>query len=141
VRMDAAFRTVSVLSAQSIRLGATQDRRGRAGEIVAIGNNDAWTLGRSLTVTGPGVGAVVAYVTIAILLFEISTHLAVVVLCGVLVLALILGPALGPLQAAGASYRGQLGALTGRIVDIIGGLSVLNGLGGKDVHAARFRRE
>ncbi|CAM3483209.1 ABC transporter ATP-binding protein [Occultella aeris] len=140
VRMDAAFRTVSTLAAQSIRLGAAQQRRGRAGEVVAIGTVDAWTLGRSLTVTGPGVGAAVAYVVIAVLLFQISTLLAVVVLCGVPVLALILGPALGPLQAVGAQYRAQQGALTGRIVDIIGGLTVLNGLGGKEVYADRFRQ-
>lgn len=139
VRMDAAFRTVSMLSDQSIRLGARQPR-GRTGEVVAIGSSDAWTLGRSLTVTGPGVGAAVAYVVIAVLLFQISTLLAVVVICGVPVLALILGPALGPLQAAGATYRGQQGALTARIVDIIGGLSVLNGLGGKEVYADRFRQ-
>lgn len=141
VRMDAAFRTVSVLSAQSIRLGATQERRGRAGEVVAIGNTDSWTLGRSLTVTGPGVGAVVAYLVIAVLLLQISTLLAVVVLCGVPFLALILGPALGPLQAAGTRYRQQQGALTGRIVDVIDGLSVLNGLGGKKLYADRVRRE
>ena len=141
VRMDAAFRTVSVLSAQSIRLGATQDRRGRAGEVVAIGNVDAWTLGRSLTVTGPGVGAVFGYAAIAVLLFQISTLLAVVVLCGVPFLALILGPVLGPLQAAGTEYRRQQGVLTGRIVDVIDGLSVLNGLGGKNVYADRVRRE
>ena len=141
VRMDAAFRTVSVLAAQSIRLGATQERRGRAGEVVAIGNADAWTLGRSLTVTGPGVGAVFAYVAIAVLLLQISTLLAVVVLCGVPFLALILGPALGPLQAAGTEYRRQQGALTGRIVDVIDGLSVLNGLGGKNLYADRLRRE
>ncbi|MBZ2198881.1 ABC transporter transmembrane domain-containing protein [Occultella gossypii] len=140
VRMDAAFRTVSTLAAQSIQLGAAQQRRGRAGEVVAIGSVDAWTLGRSLTVTGPGVGAAVAYVVIAVLLFQISTLLAVVVLCGVPVLALILGPALGPLQTVGAEYRAQQGALTGRIVDIIGGLTVLNGLGGKEVYADRFRQ-
>ena len=31
--------------------------------------------------------------------------------------------------------------MTGRIVDIIGGLTVLNGLGGKEIYADRFRQE
>ena len=141
VRMDAAFRTVSVVTAQTVRLGASSVRQSRTGEVVAIGAGDAWTIGRSLTVTGPGVGAVLAYVVIAVLLFRVSVLLAVVVLAGVLVLAFILGPALGRLRKVGAAYRSRQGALTGRIVDIIGGLSVLNGLGGKEVYAARFREE
>ncbi len=139
VRMDAAFRTVSVVTAHAVRLGATQHRRSRAGEAVAIGMVDASTLGRSLTVTGPGVGAVLAYAVIAVLLFQVSALLAVVVLGGVFVLALMLGPAVGSLEKVGAVYRGQQGVLTGRIVDIIGGLSVLNGLGGKEAYAGRFR--
>lgn len=56
VRMDAAFRTVSAVTDQALRLGATLDQRTRAGEVVAIGTGDVWTIGRSLTVTGPGVG-------------------------------------------------------------------------------------
>jgi len=141
VRMDAAFRTVSVVTAQAVRLGATPAQQSRTGEVVAIGVGDVWTIGRSLTVTGPGVGAALAYVVIAVLLFRVSVLLAVVVLVGVLVLALILGPAMGRLQNVGASYRSQQGVLTGRIVDIIGGLTVLNGLGGKDVYARRFCEE
>jgi ABC-type bacteriocin/lantibiotic exporter with double-glycine peptidase domain len=82
-----------------------------------------------------------AYVVIAVLLFQVSGLLAAVVLGGVPVLALILGPALGRLQNVAASYRSQQGVLTGRIVDIIGGLTVLNGLGGKEIYASRFRQE
>ena len=141
VRMDAAFRTVSLVDAQAIRLGAALAERSRTGEVLAIGVGDVWTMGRSLTVTGPGVGAALAYVVIALLLFQVSALLAVVVLAGVPVLALILGPALGRLQQVGAPYRSQQSVLTGRIVDIIGGLSVLNGLGGKEAYAARFRAE
>lgn len=141
VRMDAAFRTVSVVTAQAVRLGDALGRRSRAGEVVAIGIGDVWTIGRSLTVTGPGVGAALAYVVIAVLLFRVSPPLAVVVVAGVPVLVLVLGPALGRLQRAGTEYRGQQGLLTGRIIDIIGGLSVLNGLGGKQVYADRFRQQ
>ena len=53
--------------------------RARTGEVVAIGGGDAWTIGRSLTATGPGVGAVLAYAVIAVLLLRISVLLAVVV--------------------------------------------------------------
>ena len=113
----------------------------RTGEVVAIGGGDAWTIGRSLTATGPGVGAVLAYAVIAVLLLRISVLLAVVVLAGVPIMALIVGPALGRLQRVGTTYREQQGRLTGGIVDIVAGLSVLNGLGGKGVYADRFRTE
>ena len=141
VRMDAAFRTVSEVNAHAVRLGASLARRARTGEVVSIGGGDAWTIGRSLTVTGPGVGAVLAYAVVAVLLLRISVPLAVVVLAGVPVLALIVGPAVGRLQEVGTPYREQQGRLTGRIVDIIAGLAVLNGLGGKNVYADRFRTE
>ena len=141
VRMDAAFRTVSEVNAHAVRLGAMLPRRSRTGEVVTIGGGDAWTIGRSLTVTGPGVGAALSYAVIAVLLLQISVLLAVVVLAGVPVLALILGPAVGRLQKVGTPYRERQGLLTGRIVDIVAGLSVLNGLGGKGVYADRFRVE
>ena len=141
VRMDAAYRTVAEVHAHAVRLGATLARRARAGEVVAIGSSDAWTIGRSLTVTGPGVGAVLAYGVIAVLLWRISALLAVVVLAGVLVLALVIGPALRRLQQVGTPYRTQQGRLTGRIVDIVAGLDVLNGIGGKASYADRFRAE
>lgn len=141
VRMDAAFRTMSQVSAHTVHLGATLTRRVRTGEVVAIGSGDAWVIGRSLTATGPGVGAVLAYVVIAVLLLRISVLLAVVVLAGVPVLALVLGPALGRLQAVGTPYREQQGRVTGRVVDVVAGLGVLNGLGGKRVYADRIRAE
>jgi ABC-type bacteriocin/lantibiotic exporter with double-glycine peptidase domain len=141
VRMDAAFRTVSEVNAHAVRLGATLTARSRTGEVVTIGGADAWTIGRSLTATGPGVGAALAYAVIAVLLLHISVLLAVVVLAGVPVLAMILGPAVGRLQKVGTPYREQQGLLTGRVVDIIAGLSVLNGMGGKGIYADRFRAE
>ena len=98
VRMDAALRTVSEVHAHGIRLGDAMARRALTGEVVAIGGGDAWTIGRSLTATGPGVGAVLAYAVIAVLLLRISVPLAVVVLAGVPVLALVVVPATGRLR-------------------------------------------
>ncbi|MGI3783460.1 MAG: ABC transporter transmembrane domain-containing protein [Janthinobacterium lividum] len=141
VRMDAAHRTVAEVNAHAVRLGASLWRRTRTGEVVAIGGGDAWTIGRSLTATGPGVGTVVAYGVIAVLLLRISVLLAVVVLAGVPLLVVLVGPALGSLQKVGAPYREQQGRLTSRIIDIVAGLRVLNGLGGKTAYAERFRAE
>jgi ABC-type bacteriocin/lantibiotic exporter with double-glycine peptidase domain len=65
--------------------------------------------------------------------------LAAVVLAGVPVLALALGPLLGRVQAAGLRYRTRQGALAAQLVDVVTGLRILNGLGGKDGHLARYR--
>ncbi|MEU1616431.1 ABC transporter ATP-binding protein [Streptomyces sp. NPDC005722] len=141
VRMDASFRTVRVTVAHATRLGATLRRRVTAGEVVAIGMSDVQAIAQSLTVTGPGVGAVVAYVVVALLLLSISPLLAAVVLAGVPLLAVTVGPLLHRLQGVGAGYREQQGALTARLVDMVTGLRVLSGLGGKEAYAARYRRD
>ncbi|MFI7540393.1 ABC transporter transmembrane domain-containing protein [Actinoplanes sp. NPDC049599] len=141
IRLDGGFRTVRAVIAHATRLGAALPRRIGAGEIVTIGIADVWVLAQALTVTGPGFGAVVAYVVVAALLLEISPLLAVVVLAGVPVLAIVVGPMLGRLQRAGARYRDHQGALADRLVDIMSGLRILNGLGGKEAYARRYRRD
>ncbi|MEV7865750.1 ABC transporter ATP-binding protein [Streptomyces sp. NPDC088124] len=141
VRMDATFRTVRVVVRQATTLGATLPHRITAGEVVTIGISDVIAMSQALTVTGPGVGAVLAYVVVAGLLMSVSPVLAAVVLLGVPLLAVVLGPLLGRLQGREAAYRERQGALAARFVDIVGGLRVLGGLGGKDVYAARYRHD
>ncbi|MFF0284655.1 ABC transporter transmembrane domain-containing protein [Streptomyces sp. NPDC005262] len=140
VRLDGAFRTVRVVVAQATRLGAALPRRATAGEIVTIGFGDVAMIANTLTVTGPGVGAVLAYVVVAALLLTVSPLLAVVVLLGVPLLAVLIGPLLGRLQGAESAYRDRRSSLAARFADIAGGLRVLNGIGGKDVYAERYRR-
>lgn len=140
VRMDAAFRTIRLVSDQAMVLGQGLGRQGRAGEVAAIGFTDSWAIGRSLTASGPGVGAVVTYVIIAILLLQVSPSLAAVILIGVPVLAVVVGPALSRLTRALLPYREQQAALTDRSLDIAGGLMVLNALGGKALFRDRFRQ-
>ncbi|WP_305784796.1 ABC transporter transmembrane domain-containing protein [Symbioplanes lichenis] len=141
IRLDAAYRTVRAVVRHATRLGAALPRRAGPGEVVTVGMADAWVLAQALTVTGPGLGAIVAYVIAAVLLFGISPLLAVVVLAGVPVLAAVVGPMLRRLQRAGTSYREQQGVLAERLLDIVGGLRVLNGLGGKELFARRYRAE
>ncbi|MFF7475906.1 ABC transporter transmembrane domain-containing protein [Streptomyces sp. NPDC008092] len=141
VRMDAYFRTVKVLVAQTVRLGAELSRRSDAGEVVTIGVGDVHTISQALTVVGPGVGAVVVYAVVAGLLLTISPLLTVVVLLGVPVVALFAGPLTRRLQGRETEYRERQRVLTARIGDLAGGLRVLNGLGGKGLFADAFRRD
>ncbi|AZM51546.1 ABC transporter [Streptomyces sp. WAC 01529] len=139
IRLDAYFRTVRVVVEHATRLGAALPRRVSAGEVVTIGHADVGVIGQTLTVTGPGVGAVFAYFVVAALLLSVSPLLAVVVLLGVPLLALLVGPFLGRLQGAETAYRDRQGALAAVLGDLVGGLRVLNGLGGKGVFTARYR--
>lgn len=141
VRMDANFRTVKVLVGHAVRLGAALPRRIGAGEVVTIGVGDVQTISQCLTVVGPGVGAVVAYLVIAGLLLSVSVPIAVVVLLGMPLVGVLVGPLLGRLQGAETEYRERQGVLTARIADLAGGLRVLNGLGGKGLVADAFHRD
>ncbi|MFC7817443.1 ABC transporter ATP-binding protein [Streptomyces sp. NPDC057367] len=141
VRMDANFRTVKVVVGHAARLGAALRRQVGAGEVVTIGVGDVQTISTSLTAVGPGVGAVVAYAAVGGLLLSVSTRLALVVLIGVPLLGVVLGPLMGRLQGRETEYRERQSVLTARIGDLAGGLRVLNGLGGKDLVADAFRRD
>ncbi|MGW5422181.1 ABC transporter transmembrane domain-containing protein [Streptomyces sp. NPDC003943] len=140
VRMDATFRTIQVVVAHSTRLGAELPRKVTAGEVASIGVGDVAQMSRTLTITGPGVGAVVAYLVAAALLLSVSVPLALVVLLGVPLLAVVVGPLLERLQGAESRYREQQGALTARLGDLVGGMRVLNGIGGKEMLAGRYLR-
>lgn len=141
VRMDANFRTVKVLIGHAVRLGAALPRRIGAGEVVTIGVGDVQTISQSLTVVGPGFGAIVAYLVIAGLLVSVSVPIAVVVLLGMPLVGVLVGPLLGRLQGTEREYRERQGVLTARIADLAGGLRVLNGLGGKGLVADAFHRD
>ncbi|MFF7951396.1 ABC transporter transmembrane domain-containing protein [Streptomyces griseorubiginosus] len=141
VRMDANFRTVKVVVGQAVRLGAALSRRTGAGEVVTIGVGDVQTIAQALTVVGPGVGACVAYLTVAALLVSVSPVLAAVVLLGIPAIVVLVGPFLSRLQGAETEYRNRQGVLTARIADLAGGLRVLNGLGGKSLVADAFHRD
>ncbi|MGW2572090.1 ABC transporter transmembrane domain-containing protein [Streptomyces sp. NPDC001537] len=141
VRMDANFRTVKVVVGQAVRLGAALPRQVGAGEVVTIGVGDVQTISQSLTVVGPGVGAVVAYLVVAAVLLSVSPLIAAVVLLGIPLIVVLVGPLLTRLQGAETEYRNRQGVLTARIADLAGGLRVLNGLGGKGLFADAFHQD
>ena len=141
VRLDANFRTVKVVVGHATRLGAALRRQVGTGEVVTIGVGDVQTISTSLTAVGPGIGAVVAYAAVGGLMLSVSTRLALVVLIGVPVLGVLLGPLMGRLQGRETEYREGQAVLTARIGDLAGGLRVLNGLGGKGLVADAFRRD
>ncbi|WCN79735.1 ABC transporter ATP-binding protein [Micromonospora sp. LH3U1] len=138
IREDAKARSAEVLLRQLSRIGAALPRRVAAGEVATVGGSDINWTAQVLTLTGPGVGAVVAYGVIAVVLWSISPMLALCVLLGVPVVGLVVGPLLRRLESAESVYRRQQGALTARSGDIVAGLRVLAGVGGRDLFTRRY---
>ncbi len=140
IRNDAGYRTVQVVVRHAVRVGAELPRRVTSGEVVSIGATDLDRISRTMTSTGPGVGAIITYAVVAVLLVSISPLLAAVVLVGVPLFVLSIGPLLNRLRSTESTYREHQGALTARAGDIVAGLRVLCGIGGKDRFAERYRR-
>ncbi|MEO5851542.1 MAG: ABC transporter ATP-binding protein [Nocardioides sp.] len=137
----AAYRTVQLVGRQSVHLGGTLPRKVSTGEVVAIGTSDLSHIGQVMDVTARFAGAIVSFLLVSVILLSTSTTLGLVVLVGVPLLMLLVGPLLRPLQDRSAHQRHLMGHLSNTASDIVGGLRVLRGIGGEQVFLDRYRRE
>jgi len=139
--LTAAYRTVQLVGRQVSRLGARLPRRVSTGEVVAIGTTDISSIGHLMDVSARFSGAVASFVLVSVILLQTSVTLGLLVLIGVPVLMLLVGPILAPLQRRGAAQRELMGSLSNTASDIVSGLRVLRGIGGEQVFLERYRRE
>ena len=139
--LTAAYRTVQLVGRQATHLGGTLPRKVSTGEVVAIGTNDLSHIGGVMDVTARFAGAIVSFVLVAFILLQTSVTLGLVVLIGVPVLMMLIGPLLRPLNRRSAHQRHLMGELSNTASDIVGGLRVLRGIGGEEVFHDRYRRE
>lgn len=139
--LDAAYRTVQLVSRKASELGATLPKRVATGEVVSVGANDIAHVGNSVDVLGRAAGSVVAFLVVAAILLEASTTLGLVVLIGLPVLLVAIGPLLKPLQDRNLRARELQGELNKLASDIVAGLRVLRGIGGEEVFHRRYVRE
>jgi ABC-type multidrug transport system fused ATPase/permease subunit len=124
-----------------VHLGATLPRKVSTGEVVAIGTSDISHLGQVMDASARFSGAIVSFLLVSVILLQTSATLGLVVLVGVPVLMLLVGPLLAPLQRRSARQRELMGDLSNTASDIVGGLRVLRGIGGEQVFHDRYRRE
>jgi ABC-type multidrug transport system fused ATPase/permease subunit len=139
--LTAAYRTVQLVGRQAVNLGATLPKKVATGEVVAIGTNDLSHLGNAMDVTARAAGAVVSFLVVAVILLRTSVTLGLVVLVGVPLLLLAVGPLLKPLQRRNLAQREMMGQLSNLATDIVSGLRVLRGIGGERVFHDRYVRE
>lgn len=132
---------MQLVGRQAVHLGATLPRRVATGEVVAIGTNDLAHLGNAMDVTARAAGAVVSFLVVAAILLGTSMTLGLVVLVGVPLLLLAIGPLLKPLQRRNLAQRDLMGDLANLATDIVGGLRILRGIGGERVFHDRYVRD
>ena len=107
--------------------------------MATVGGSDIDRTAQVLTMTGPGVGAVVAYgVDRRGALVGLPDARALRAAGGAGRSVLVVGPLLRRLERAESVYRQQQGELTARAGDIVAGLRVLAGVGGRDLFARRY---
>jgi ABC-type multidrug transport system fused ATPase/permease subunit len=138
VREDATARSAEVLLRHLATVGGALPRRLKAGDVATVSGYDIGRVSMVLTFTGPGIGAVIAYAVVAVTLWRMSPVLAVCVLLGVPAVTLAVGPFLRRLDHTETVYRQQQGELTSQAGDIVAGLRILAGVGGRGLFADRY---
>jgi ABC-type multidrug transport system fused ATPase/permease subunit len=136
--LDAAYRTVQLITGHAARLGHTLARLVTTGEVVSVGTADVQAIGNTIDVTGRGSGAIAALITVAVVLLVTSPTLGLIVLIGAPLLTGTTSLVLRPLHRRQRRYRDRQGELAARAADIVSGLRVLRGIGGEDAFAARY---
>lgn len=138
--LDASFRSMQLLGRHSANVGVAIRRRLPTGEVVSAATNDALMIGGAFDITARLMGAVVSYLIVAVLLLRTSVLIGTVVLVGVPLMVVLLGPLMRPLQARQRVQREVAGHLTALGADTVAGLRVLRGIGGEPAFLARYRR-
>ncbi len=136
--LTAAYRTVQLVGRQAVHLGGALPRKVSTGEVVAIGTSDISNLGQVMDVSARFAGAIVSFLLVAVILLSTSLPLGLLVLIGVPVLMLLIGPLLRPLARRSGHQRHLMGQLANTASDIVGGLRVLRGIGGEQVFHDRY---
>lgn len=139
--LTAAYRTVQLVTRHTVHVGGALPRKVSTGEVVAVGSSDLSHLGNVMDVTARFAGAIVSFLLVSVILLSTSVTLGLVVLLGVPLLMLLVGPLLSPLQRRTAHQRQLMSDLSNTATDIVGGLRVLRGIGGEQVFLDRYRRE
>ncbi|MCB7136702.1 ABC transporter ATP-binding protein [Cellulosimicrobium marinum] len=111
------------------------------GEVVSTVASDAMRVGQLFALAGQFLGALGAYVVVAVVMLSTSVELGLVVVLGLPAVAAVLALLVKPLQRRQAAQREAQGRLTTLGADTVSGLRILRGIGGESVFAARYARQ
>ena len=125
------YGTQKLVTRKSVQLGHVLNRRLPTGEVLSISSSDSNTFGATFEVVARALGAVGAFVVVAVLMMSTSGVLGLVVLVTAPLLVVAATPVLRPLNAAQTAERTQNSELTSMAADIVAGLRILRGIGGE----------
>jgi len=139
VRIGGGYRTMQFVTRQVCELGATVGKRVTAGDLVTVGVSDINLIGQVLQNGGRGVGGVVGFAVVAVLMLITSWQIGLIVLIAVPVILVITTRLSRLLRERQGHVRAQQHELNDQAVDIVRGLRVLRGFGGGEIFADRYR--
>jgi ABC-type multidrug transport system fused ATPase/permease subunit len=138
-RVESGYQTMRYVTRQVCDLGAAVGRRVSAGDLVTVGVSDITLIGEALEVGARGVGGVVAFVAVAVLMLVSSWPVGLLVLVAVPLILFVTTRLSRLLREQQGQVRGQQRELADQAVDIVRGLRVLRGFGGEEMFAGRYR--
>ena len=137
-RMIASSTVQRLVARKASELGGDLALHVAAGEVAGIGASDVQRIANVLDILPRLIGAVVAAGAVAVVMLVAAPPLGLVVVIGVPLVALGVGPLLRPLERRQRAQRELIGAASSITADTVVGLRVVRGLGGESVFASRF---
>lgn len=137
--ISAATRLQQLVARKAVDLGADLPRLVSTGEVSAINSNDVERVARVYDLIPRLSGAIISFIFVSILLISSSPTLGLLVVIGVPLLGLVIGPIIKPLQTRESAQREKLSQSSGLAADTVAGLRILRGIGGEETFLARFR--
>lgn len=137
--ISAATRLQQLVARKAVDLGADLPRLVSTGEVSAINSNDVERVARVYDLIPRLSGAIVSFVVVSILLINSSPTLGLMVIIGVPILGLAIGPIIKPLQNRESAQREKLSESSALAADTVAGLRILRGIGGEETFLERFR--
>ena len=137
--ISAATRLQQLVARKAVSLGADLPRLVSTGEVSAINSNDVERVARVFDLIPRLSGAIVSFFVVSVLLINSSPTLGLMVVIGVPLLGLAIGPVIKPLQARESTQREKLSESSALAADTVAGLRILRGIGGEETFLQRFR--
>ena len=137
--ITAASRIQQLVSRRAAYLGGDLPRQVATGEVVAVTANDVERIGSAFDVSCRFAGAIISFVTVAVILLLEQVTLGLVVVVGVPLVALAVFPLVRPLERRERTQRARFGEATAIAADTVAGLRVLRGIGGEEHFLRQFQ--
>ena len=136
--ISAATRLQQLVARKAVELGADLPRLVSTGEVSAINSNDVERVARVYDLIPRLTGAMVSFIFVSIILITSSPTLGLLVVIGVPLLGLAIGPIIKPLQSRESVQREKLSRSSELAADTVAGLRILRGIGGEETFLKRF---